>query len=618
MFMRLTILFFNIFFINTVSFSIEKGSFYLRTRRYKEAIPFLKENFQLGWAYENLGEFEKAISYYKKANPLLKEHALYKIAHCLKALGRYDEAIDSYEKLLDEFPDFVFINTAMKELGWCYEQIGDYENAEDVWDYEFSPPFSLYKIAQLYDETGKNSTPLWLELATKYFNSPYAKEAIYALPEDSLFLIGRIYYWIGEYDSAIIYFDEAGEEGELLALSLYKVGEYEEAREVARAQNLWLIVGKCEEKLDRPKKALLAYSKSNKAEALYLKARLLEELGETKEAISAYCAIPETSSYFEFSNFKAGFLALKEKDLKTAYRVFRHIYPPASYYWRHRIKVLENDEWKADLFRYKLFKEYPLSYYSWLVGGTNGISRINPEKWIKSHSPCSLSSEDWQRFKRGKLLVELGIIDYGAAEFKRLPKRSLLSWKVAKLFHTQGINWLALPYARELNFKGRIPREVAKVLYPLSFFPTIQEVARMYNIDVFLMLALVREESYFNPNAVSVSNAMGLAQIIPPTGREIARQLGVKRYNLFHPTTNLKFGAFYIAQCLKEFNGNVQCALAAYNAGPHRVREWIKEIDTSRMDEWVEWIPFKQTRNYVKKVMRSYYVYKMLYKKDEK
>ena len=150
-------------------------------------------------------------------------------------------------------------------------------------------------------------------------------------------------------------------------------------------------------------------------------------------------------------------------------------------------------------------------------------------------------------------------------------------------------------------------------MYPLKFWNELQQAAQSYKVDKFLLLALVREESYFNPNAVSSSNAVGLGQVIPPTGKQIAKKLGITKYNLFDPSTSLKFGAFYLAQCIDDFNGNWQCALAGYNGGPHNVKKWIAERSTAKMDEWVEWIPFKETRQYVKKVIKTYYAYKMLY-----
>jgi soluble lytic murein transglycosylase-like protein len=502
----------------------------------------------------------------------------------------------------------------MQELGWCYEKIEDYENALDVWEYEFTPPLSWYKIAQVYDKLGKNSDSLWLNIATKYSDSDYALKSISKLPKDSVLLRGKIYYLAGSYDSAIKWLGGVKDGEEFLALSLYKLNKYKEALDLARTYSLWFLAGECNKKLGFPDSAIIDYTKSGNSEALFSKAQLLLDLGRKEDALSVYHMLPDTSVYFEFSNLRAGLLALEAGKLEAAEKYFNNVSPPISYYWCYKIKSIQGNKWRANLYRQKLISDYPISYYTWLLGENIEFLKISPEKWIISQDSTSVLPDEQLRFERGKLLFELGITAYGTAEFKKLPDKPLLSWKVAKFLHINGFPWLAIPYARRLeNFKGSIPREFAKVLYPISFLTEIRNSARTHNIDEFLLLGLIREESHFNPGAISSSNAMGLAQIIPPTGKQIAKQLGIKSYSLFHPATNLDFGAFYIAQCLKLFNGSWQCTLAGYNGGPHNVKKWLTERDSAKMDEWVEWIPYKQTRNYVRIVIRSYFAYKTLY-----
>ncbi|MCK4307598.1 tetratricopeptide repeat protein, partial [candidate division WOR-3 bacterium] len=338
----------------------KEGAIYLRKNKYKKALPLLKEGFQLGWAYENLGDFGTAISYYKKSNPLLKGHALYRIAHCFKELAEYEKAVDYYEKLVNEFPDFVSLSWAMRELGWCYEKLGDWENAIDVWKYEFEPPFSWYKIAELIEKAGNNppryeesTLSLWLKIATQYPSSKYARYAIEKLPEDSLLLIGKINYFAKRYRDAASSLEGVRGGGEFLAKSLYKLGKYKYARGIARGYRLWGLAGKCSEKLNEYKKALLDYNKSFDPEALYLKARLLEKLEKPEEAMIAYRKVPENTSFFEYANFRAALLALDLGQLDIAYRCFRKTPPPISYYWCYRIMLKKGDEWKAQIYKEK-------------------------------------------------------------------------------------------------------------------------------------------------------------------------------------------------------------------------------------------------------------------------
>jgi len=124
------------------------------------------------------------------------------------------------------------------------------------------------------------------------------------------------------------------------------------------------------------------------------------------------------------------------------------------------------------------------------------------------------------------------------------------------------------------------------------------------------------EESRFNPQALSVAGARGLMQILPRTGQQIARELRLQPFSerlLFEPEMNLRLGSWYLSHLLQEFGGKEALALAAYNAGPHAVREWVTQKKPLREDEFVENIPYRETRNYVIRVLSSARVYRVLY-----
>lgn len=216
----------------------------------------------------------------------------------------------------------------------------------------------------------------------------------------------------------------------------------------------------------------------------------------------------------------------------------------------------------------------------------------------------------------GTLLLKLGIVKEGVDELRSIKeKHPLFMWKMAKLFYSYGLNDIAISYATELASSGPMPREVAEVLYPVCFLPTIDELKNnlQSKVDEFLLLALMREESHFNPNAISYANAMGLSQVIPKTAKKIAKELGVQKYDMFNPATNIRFGSHYLNKTLSLFNNKIEFALAAYNGGPTNVRDWIAEIDTSKIDRWVEQVPYDQTRRYIKKVIASYFAYELIY-----
>jgi soluble lytic murein transglycosylase len=157
--------------------------------------------------------------------------------------------------------------------------------------------------------------------------------------------------------------------------------------------------------------------------------------------------------------------------------------------------------------------------------------------------------------------------------------------------------------------------------YPKGYYKYVREYANEFGLEESLVLAVIREESRFNPKTLSFANARGLMQIIPPTGRSVARLVGIKSYytnKLHDPDTNIKMGCYYLSQLLKRFDNDKVMALAAYNGGPLRVKRWMNKwwnevgpnID---IDEFVESIPLSETRRYVQKVMKSYYEYKRFY-----
>ncbi|MDD5434979.1 MAG: lytic transglycosylase domain-containing protein, partial [Nitrospira sp.] len=123
------------------------------------------------------------------------------------------------------------------------------------------------------------------------------------------------------------------------------------------------------------------------------------------------------------------------------------------------------------------------------------------------------------------------------------------------------------------------------------------------------LFALIREESWFNKEAVSPTGALGLMQVMPKTASSVTNNPDINRNSMFDPELNISVGAKFFSDLIKRFNGNAIFAIASYNAGPNAVTKWIKERSEFDLDEFVEDIPYKETRNYVKKVYSSYKEY---------
>ena len=156
---------------------------------------------------------------------------------------------------------------------------------------------------------------------------------------------------------------------------------------------------------------------------------------------------------------------------------------------------------------------------------------------------------------------------------------------------------------------------LVKESYPLYFNALAGQYGEIRNLDKNLIMALIRAESGFNPRAHSWANAYGLMQIIPPTAKALALQLEEPYSNpevLFDPEFNINLGTLYLSNLLIKFENKVEYALAAYNAGEHRVTRWEKFKDADDLDFFVENIEYTQTRNYVRRVMMNYWIYHLL------
>lgn len=156
---------------------------------------------------------------------------------------------------------------------------------------------------------------------------------------------------------------------------------------------------------------------------------------------------------------------------------------------------------------------------------------------------------------------------------------------------------------------------IMKKIYPLKYSEYVEKYSEEYNIDKYLVYAIIKAESNFNENAKSNSSAIGLMQIMETTARETAKKLDLEviEEELFDPETNIKIGLKYYSILLEKYD-NFKIALVAYNAGIGNVDKWIKDGVINKDGSDLENIPFQETNNYVRKILRDYEIYKKLYK----
>jgi soluble lytic murein transglycosylase len=227
--------------------------------------------------------------------------------------------------------------------------------------------------------------------------------------------------------------------------------------------------------------------------------------------------------------------------------------------------------------------------------------------------------------QKAELLGNGGLVDFAARELQAAASADTGNWvtaETAQLYIDTG------HYDRAIEVMKRstpnyfaldiadLPRPYWEALFPKPYWSDLKRHATANGLDPYLVASLIRQESEFNPAAVSRANAVGLMQLLPRTGKLVAREVKLKRYSpsqLYTPEVNMQLGTRYFKGMVDKFGGSFEYALAAYNAGSDRVEEWLGQGKYRDPQEFVESIPFTETREYVQAILRNASVYKQLY-----
>lgn len=150
-------------------------------------------------------------------------------------------------------------------------------------------------------------------------------------------------------------------------------------------------------------------------------------------------------------------------------------------------------------------------------------------------------------------------------------------------------------------------------LYPFPYEDSILKWSKHRQLNPLLVTALIRQESRFEPEIKSWAGATGLMQIMPATGKSAAKSIGLSNYSLTNPENNINIGTYYLDFTHKKYNNNSMLAVASYNAGPNAVSKWVSRYGLKDVDEFVEKIPYKETKGYVESVFENYWNYMLIY-----
>ncbi len=350
-----------------------------------------------------------------------------------------------------------------------------------------------------------------------------------------------------------------------------------------------------------------------------------------------------TSIYAPSAQWRAAWLNYRTRNYPEAARLMDEqirLYPdsveaPTALYWRGRIyEDEEHNLGQAANYYRALTRNYANYYYAILAR-----ERL---KVIGSHAPAVASAatlnsvpryndpgltgdlpENEPHLIKARLLANAALNEYIAPEIQASPTSS--QWGAlaeAEIYTSYGEVTRALQSMKHSNISfykmpiDQVPMVYWKLLFPQPYWSEIEANARKNGLDPYLVASLIRQETEFNPGAISRANAYGLMQLLPSVGKSIARKekmRGFSTLRLLDPSVNLELGTVNLRSVLDRFGGQLEYALAAYNAGDTPVRHWMSSGDYKDIHEFVESIPYSETREYVQAILRNREMYRSLY-----
>ncbi len=408
-----------------------------------------------------------------------------------------------------------------------------------------------------------------------------------------------------------------------------------------RLATVYLREGKGPGFLSAVKDLTRAFPQSHEAwRALFMEAAYYESAGRMQKALGLYGRVLRTGGrrLATEAAWRRGWLLYRMGRYREAYESLRTpganvgSMAPRFAYWRGR--ALDKAGYREGALR-----EYAAACSGWMpgyycfmaqerMGLRDGAEEAGPGSTWKSAPLPGMYGEavGEERFRKALVLLSVGLSEDAAREADEVLKagrpgrRDLLM--LMRAFYSAGDYYHALRlfenYAWILRERdGTMPPELMVMAFPLKLVEYMGTRGLTGEADPLLVAAVMREESSFDPSTVSRTGAVGLMQVMPSTAEFIARASSRGRpteYDLGDPETNIRMGAWYLAYLWRRTKGDVIETIAGYNAGLNMVRKWRRTFPLED-DEFIESIPYEETRNYTKKVLKSYRAFTMLVSK---
>lgn len=601
---------------------------FLKQKRWDEILNLTEDPLLKGIALYNLQRYQEAIDYFSQINEL-KDYKLLFLTKCYYNLNDLENGLRTALEIDSVSPYFSLdYQNLLFDLLLSSAEIPVIKKEMQRLKDPVSRKFLLLKIYERQNDR-KNFRTLAFDLIKNYPSSAGAKYCItvikpktaseyklfvkvaylhkdYALAikffknaikdEEVYYYLGKIYYDQQEYNTALKYFSKSHR-----AEVYYYRGIIYESR-----QDFRLAIAIYDSLIELHKNSKYA------VRGLKRKAFLLEDIGDTLGAVETFVKVKEKNT-----NFRAGFQLFRIGQLNRALEIFSNYSDPDFIYWQ--IKIKERLGGTIDSLKEYLFRNYPLSYYTLVKSqGEIIIDTTSLDNWLRQFGDTIISfdNEDSVHLNKAIRYFNFDENNYALAELELIEDKSFMDLiYLSKLCAENGFDYGAIKFCLQLkkrcennNDSRNYPVEFLKLFYPVKYIFSIMDCSN----DIWLTLAMIWQESMFDPNATSPANAQGLMQVIPNTGNLLATELGISSYSLYAPQISIKFGTNYIIKMINEFN-SLPLALTAYNAGPINLKRWLNKNYNAEMDEFIELIPYTETRDYVRFTLARQMIYRKIW-----
>ena len=361
-------------------------------------------------------------------------------------------------------------------------------------------------------------------------------------------------------------------------------------------------------------------------DALYASGRIFQAKKQHEEASSSYEDLrrrfPQNKLAVE-SLWNQGWMAYEAQKYSEAQRLFIRAvehekvdsHAGRSLYWLGRTKEKRGRALDARPHYREILRQSPNGYYALWAEKRLGV-RLGPLPLASPGAPKkpALPADQQIHFDRFNLLARSGLFSLAHKELERMGRDAPANTRWRKYLLAMAVqigdHTTAFDFAKRIKFSPAVRRTY---MYPKAFWPSIQAHSKRSGIDPFLVISLIRQESLFNPFAVSHANAYGLMQLLPSTAARFTRGIVNDSTLLTDPETNIRVGTGYLRGLLDQYQGSIILALAAYNAGETPADKWHTRSRDLDADEFIENISYRETRKYVKLVLRNYRMYNRMY-----